>query len=39
MQGFTYKEIGILLNMTPKAVDGCISRIKNKVQNIIKNNE
>ena len=39
MQGFTYKEIGILLNMTPKAVDGCISRIKNKVQNILKNNE
>ena len=39
MQGFTYKEIGILLNMTPKAVDGCISRIKNKVQNIIKSTE
>ena len=39
MQGFTYKEIGALLNITPKAVDGSISRIKNKVQNILKNNE
>ena len=39
MQGFTYKEIAVLLNITPKAVDGSISRIKNKVQNIIKNNE
>ena len=39
MQGFTYKEIASLLNLTPKAVDGTISRIKNKVQAVLKDNE
>lgn len=35
MQGFTYKEIACLLNLTPKAVDGAIGRIKNKITNIL----
>ena len=35
MQGFTYKEIASLLNLTPKAVDGAIGRIKNKITNIL----
>jgi RNA polymerase sigma factor (sigma-70 family) len=33
IQGFTYKEIAALLNITPKAVDGCISKIKAKISN------
>lgn len=33
IQGFTYKEIAALLNITPKAVDGCISKIKSKISN------
>ena len=35
MQGFTYKEIACLLNLTPKAVYGAIGRIKNKITNIL----
>lgn len=35
MQGFTYKEIASLLNLTLKAVDGAIGRIKNKITNIL----
>ena len=35
VQGFSYKEIASLLEITPKAVDGCISRIKNKLSSII----
>ena len=35
VQGFTYKEISQLLNITEKAVDGTMSRIKNKIMNII----
>lgn len=33
-EGFTYQEIARLLNMTPKAVDGTISRIKQKITSI-----
>lgn len=33
-EGFTYQEIASLLNMTPKAVDGTISRIKQKITSI-----
>lgn len=36
VQGFSYKEISNLLGITPKAVDGAISRIKNKINNKIK---
>ncbi len=36
MQGFSYQEIACLLNTTSKSVDGTISRIKNKINNIIK---
>lgn len=35
LQGFTYKEIAQLLNITEKAVDGSISRIKTKLSTII----
>lgn len=35
MQGFSYKEISELLNITSKAVDGTLSRIKNKITNIL----
>ena len=35
MQGFSYKEISELLNITSKAVDGTLSRIKNKIKNIL----
>ncbi len=35
VQGFTYKEISQLLNTTEKAVDRTMSRIKNKISNII----
>ncbi|MBQ1495745.1 MAG: sigma-70 family RNA polymerase sigma factor [Bacilli bacterium] len=35
VQGFSYKEIASILDITPKAVDGTISRIKNKLSNII----
>lgn len=35
IQGFTYKEIAQLLNITEKAVDGAISRIKIKISNIL----
>lgn len=35
IQGFTYKEISQLLNITEKAVDGTISRIKVKISNIL----
>lgn len=35
VQGFSYKEISSILDITPKAVDGCITRIKNKLSNII----
>lgn len=35
-EGFTYQEIARLLNMTPKAVDGTISRIKQKITSINK---
>lgn len=35
VQGFSYKEISSILDTTPKAVDGCITRIKNKLSNII----
>ena len=35
MQGFSYKEISELLNITTKAVDGTLSRIKNKITNIL----
>ena len=31
LEGFTYQEIASLLNITPKAVDGTISRIKQKI--------
>lgn len=34
LEGFTYQEIAMLLNMTIKAVDGTISRIKQKILNI-----
>ena len=37
VQGFSYKEIASLLSITPKAVDGCITRIKNKMKDIMKN--
>lgn len=33
-QGFSYQEIACLLNTTKKAVDGTMSRIKNKINNI-----
>ena len=32
-EGFTYQEIAILLNMSKKAVDGTIFRIKQKIMN------
>ena len=35
VQGFTYKEISQLLNITEKAVDGTMGRIKSKISNII----
>lgn len=35
IQGFTYKEIAQLLNITEKSVDGAISRIKSKISNIL----
>ena len=35
VQGFTYKEISQLLNTTEKAVDRAMSRIKNKISNIV----
>ncbi len=35
IQGFSYKEIANILDITPKAVDGTISRIKNKLSNIV----
>ena len=35
IQGFTYKEISQLLNITQKSVDGSISRIKIKISNIL----
>lgn len=34
MQGFSYQEMACLLNTTPKAVDGAMSRIRNKINNI-----
>ena len=34
-QGFTYKEISQLLNITEKSVDGAIVRIKSKISNIL----
>ncbi len=34
MQGFSYQEMACLLNTTPKAIDGTISRIKNKIISI-----
>lgn len=36
VQGFTYKEISEFLDITSKAVDGAISRIKNKISTMIK---
>ena len=36
-EGFTYQEIAMLLNMSKKAVDGTISRIKQKIINAKKN--
>lgn len=33
-KGFTYQEIASLLNITTKSVDGAISRIKTKINNI-----
>lgn len=35
LQGFTYKEIAQLLNVTQKAVDGAMSRIKVKISNML----
>ena len=32
-EGFSYQEIAVLLNTTPKSVDGTISRIKQKISN------
>ena len=37
LEGFSYQEIALLLNMSPKAVDGAISRIKQKLSNVKKN--
>ena len=34
LEGFTYQEIAMLLNTTTKAVDGTISRIKQKIANM-----
>lgn len=34
MQGFSYQEMACLLNTTTKAIDGTMSRIKNKIINI-----
>ena len=34
LEGFTYQEIAMLLNITVKSVDGTISRIKQKILNI-----
>lgn len=36
VQGFSYKEIASILNITEKSVGGSISRIKNKISNILK---
>lgn len=36
IQGFSYKEIASILNITEKSVGGSISRIKVKINNIIK---
>ena len=33
-KGFTYQEIASLLNTTTKSVDGALSRIKTKINNI-----
>lgn len=38
MKGFSYKEISILLNITPKSVERTIARAKNKIENIKQNN-
>ena len=38
IQGFTYKEISSLLGITSKSVDGCIGRIKSKINSIIEHN-
>ena len=35
IQGFNYKEIEQLLNISKKTIDGRMARIKNKVSNII----
>ena len=35
IQGFSYKEISELLGITEKSVNGCISRIRKKVTNLI----
>lgn len=35
IQGFTYKEIAQLLNVTEKSVDGAIGRIKSKIANMV----
>jgi RNA polymerase sporulation-specific sigma factor len=39
LQGFTYKEISQLLNITEKSVDGSMRRIKMKIKNIIEKNK
>lgn len=36
VQGFSYKEISNVLNLTEKSVSGCLERIKNKINNILK---
>ena len=39
IDGFNYKEIATLLNLSPKSVDNAIQRIKNKVKSIIEINQ
>ena len=39
VQGFTYKEISQLLNITEKSVDGSMSRIKSKISNILQKDD
>ena len=38
MKGFSYKEIAVLLNITPKSVERTIARAKNKIENIKQSN-
>lgn len=39
IQGFTYKEISLLLNITEKSVSGTIERIKIKINDILNDNK